>query len=114
MSSLVTATIELASREAGVIIASSHKWRQRYEGMSVADAKELKELRTENSKLKRLVAEVELKELILREIAEGKFSFRLAQLLIAELFCCSKAHLGHQNGLCAKLLDSLGQSSAGL
>ena len=50
-----------------------YKWRQRYDGMSVADAKELKELRMENSKLKRLVAEAELEKLMLKELAKGKF-----------------------------------------
>ncbi len=87
---------------------------ERYVGMSVDDAKELKELRTENSKLKRLVAEAELEKMMLREIAKGKFSARLAQQRNAELFCCSKTLLGHQNGLRAKLLGSPGQSSAGL
>jgi len=107
-------TIELACREVGASIALYYKWRQRYEGMSVDDAKELKELRTENSKLKRLVAEAELEKMMLREIAKGKFSARLAQQRNAELFCCSETLLGHQNGLRAKLLGSPGQSSAGL
>jgi transposase-like protein len=66
-------TIELACRGVGVSTASYYKWRQRYEGMSIDDAKELKELRTENSKLKRLVAEAELEKMMLREIAKGKF-----------------------------------------
>ena len=66
-------TVELACRELGVSTASYYKWRQRYEGMSVDDAKELKELRTENSKLKRLVAEAELEKMMLKEIAKGKF-----------------------------------------
>ena len=47
-------TVELACRELGVSTASYYKWRQRYDGMSVDDAKELKELRVENAKLKRL------------------------------------------------------------
>lgn len=66
-------TIELACREVGVSTASYYKWRQRDEGMSVDDAKEIRELRTENCKLKRLVAEAELKKMMLREIAKGKF-----------------------------------------
>ncbi len=48
-------TVELACREVGVSLASYYKWRQRYDGMSVDDAKELKEPRAENGKLKRLV-----------------------------------------------------------
>ena len=50
-------SVELACREVGVSIATYYKWRQRYDGMSVDDAKELKELRLENAKLKRLVAD---------------------------------------------------------
>ena len=52
-------TVELACRELGVSTATYYKWRQRYDGMSVDDAKELKELRVENAKLKRLVADSE-------------------------------------------------------
>ena len=66
-------TVELACRELGVSTASYYKWRQRYDGMSVDDAKELKELRLENAKLKRLVADSELEKLMLKEIAKGKF-----------------------------------------
>jgi transposase-like protein len=67
-------TVELACRELGVSTATYYKWRQRYDGMSVDDAKELKELRVENAKLKRLVADSELEKLMLKEIAKGKFS----------------------------------------
>ena len=67
-------TVELACRELGVSTASYYKWRQRYDGMSVDDAKELKELRVENAKLKRLVADSELEKLMLKEIAKGKCS----------------------------------------
>jgi transposase-like protein len=66
-------TVELACRELGIVVATYYKWRQRYDGMSVDDAKELKELRVENTKLKRLVAEAELEKLMLKEIAKGKF-----------------------------------------
>jgi transposase-like protein len=66
-------TVELACRELGVSTATYYKWRQRYDGMIVDDAKELKELRLENAKLKRLVADSELEKLMLKEIAKGKF-----------------------------------------
>ena len=66
-------TVELACRELGVSTATYYKWRQRYDGMSVDNAKELKELRLENAKLKRLVADSELEKLMLKEIAKGKF-----------------------------------------
>ncbi len=66
-------TVELACREVAISPSTYYKWRQRYDGMSVDDAKELKELRVENSKLKRLVAEAELDKLMLKELAKGKF-----------------------------------------
>jgi transposase-like protein len=66
-------TVELACREIAISPATYYKCRQRYDGMSVADAKELKELRVENSKLKRLVAEAELEKLMLKELTKGKF-----------------------------------------
>ena len=50
-----------------------YKWRKQYAGMSVQDAKELRSLREENAKLKRLVAVAELEKLALREIANRKF-----------------------------------------
>lgn len=66
-------TVELACREVGISSPTNYKWRQRYDGMSVDDAKELKELRAQNAKLKPLVADAELEKLMFREIAKGKF-----------------------------------------
>jgi transposase-like protein len=66
-------TVELACRKTGVSASTYYKWRQRYDGMSVDDAKEPKELRTENAKLKRLVADTELEKMMLKGIAQGKF-----------------------------------------
>ncbi len=66
-------TVELGCREIGISAPTYYKWRQRYDGMSIDDAKELKELRVENAKLKRLVADSELEKLMFKEIAKGKF-----------------------------------------
>ena len=41
--------------------------------MNLSEAKELKQLRDENDKLKRLVADKELENLVLREIAKGNW-----------------------------------------
>ena len=71
-------TVELACREIGVGAPTYYKWRQRYDGMSVDDAKKLKELRTENAKLKRLVAEAELEKMMLKEI--GRFQVDIATI----------------------------------
>ena len=50
-----------------------HRWRNQYGGMQAADVKRLKELEKENGQLKRLVADKELENLALKEIAKGNF-----------------------------------------
>ncbi|MGO8768248.1 MAG: transposase [Mycobacterium sp.] len=50
-----------------------YNWRRTYGGMDTDAAKELKELREQNGRLKRLLAEAELEKDALREVATGKF-----------------------------------------
>ena len=50
-----------------------HRWRVQYGGMKVDDAKRLKELERENTTLKQIVADKELENVALREIAKGNF-----------------------------------------
>jgi putative transposase len=50
-----------------------HRWRAQYGGMKVDDAKRLKDLERENATLKRIVADKELENVALREIAKGNF-----------------------------------------
>jgi len=50
-----------------------YNWRRAYGGMDPDAAKELKELREQNARLKRLLAEAELVKDALREVAKGKF-----------------------------------------
>lgn len=47
-------------RKYGFSDAAFYKWRARFGGMEVADAKKLRELEQENAKLKRLLAEAHL------------------------------------------------------
>jgi putative transposase len=47
-------------RKHGFSDASFYKWRARYGGMNVSEAKRLKELESENGKLKKLLAEAHL------------------------------------------------------
>jgi len=47
-------------RKGGFSDATFYKWRAKFGGMDVSDAKRLKELEGENSKLKRLLAEAHL------------------------------------------------------
>jgi len=53
--------------------ATYHRWRNQYGGMKCEEAKRLKELEMENSRLKRLLAEAELDKAMLKEIASGNF-----------------------------------------
>jgi putative transposase len=53
--------------------ATYHRWRAQYGGMKADDATRLKELQTENARLKRLLAEAELEKDALRELAKGNF-----------------------------------------
>ncbi len=48
-----------------------HRWRNQYGGMKADDAKRLKALERENAVLKRIVADKELENLALKEIAKG-------------------------------------------
>jgi putative transposase len=66
-------TGEEIAAELGVSVATLYNWRRTYGGMDTDAAKELKELREQNSRLKRLLAEAELEKDALREVAKGKF-----------------------------------------
>jgi putative transposase len=48
-------------------------WRKEYGGLQVDQARRLKELEHENAKLKRLVSELSLEKLLLKDIASGNF-----------------------------------------
>ena len=49
--------------------ATFYKWKAKYGGLEVSDAKRLKALEDENAKLKKLLAEAELDKAMLKEIA---------------------------------------------
>jgi transposase-like protein len=62
-----------ASRKIGVAEQTYYRWRKEYGGMRVEQAKRLKQLEKENSRLKKLVADVSLDNAILKEAAKGNF-----------------------------------------
>jgi putative transposase len=66
-------TTALACKEAEIPEQSYYRWRKEYGGLRVDQARRLKELESENSKLKRLVSELSLEKLILKDIASGNF-----------------------------------------
>jgi putative transposase len=53
--------------------ATYHRWRTQFGGMKADDVKRLKELETENQKLKRIVADQVLEVAALKEIARGNW-----------------------------------------
>ena len=57
----------------GVADQTYYRWRKAYGGMKVDQAKRLKGLETENTRLKRAVADLTVDKLILKEVAEGKY-----------------------------------------
>ena len=64
-------TTTQACKEAEITEQSYYRWRKEYGGLQVDQAKRLKDLELENSKLKRLVAELSLDKLVLKDIAAG-------------------------------------------
>jgi putative transposase len=60
-------------REHGISSATFYKWRAKYGGMDVPMMARLKELETENSRLKKMYAEERLKAEILKEAIEKKW-----------------------------------------
>jgi putative transposase len=59
-------------RKLGVSQASFYTWKKQYAGMGVQELRELRQLRDENSRLKRLVADLSLDRQILQEIVSKK------------------------------------------
>ena len=64
-------TIPEACKELEVAPATYYQWQKKYRGMDIAQAKQLKNLEKENSRLKMLVADLTLDNRILQEVAEG-------------------------------------------
>ena len=62
-----------ASRKIGVTEQTYYRWRKEYGGIRVEQARKLKDLEKENTRLKKLVADLSLDNAILKEAAEGNF-----------------------------------------
>ncbi len=64
-------TTKEASRHLGISEQTYYKWRKEYGGMRINQAKRFKELEKENSRLKKLVADISLDNAILKDVAQG-------------------------------------------
>jgi putative transposase len=60
-------------RQHGISEQSYYRWKKIYGGMEPSEARELKQLRDENTKLKRLVADLSLDKAMLQDVVQKKF-----------------------------------------
>ena len=60
-----------ACKEAEITMQTFYRWRKEYGGLKLEQAKRLKDLEKENSRLKRLVAELSLEKQVLKDVASG-------------------------------------------
>ena len=65
--------VEQVCRKLGISDVTYYRWRKEYSGMKVEQAKRLKQLEQENSRLKKLVADLSLDNSILKEVTKGNF-----------------------------------------
>jgi transposase-like protein len=67
------ATLSTILKKIGVSDVTYYRWRREYGGMRVDQAHRLKHLEQENTRLKKLVAELSLDNEILKETSRGNF-----------------------------------------
>ncbi len=67
------ASVPDLSRRHGIVENTIYRWKSKYGGMEVSEAKRLRVPESENAKLKKLLAEAELDKAALKEIVEGKW-----------------------------------------
>ncbi len=60
-------------RQVGISEQTFYRWKKVYGGMPPREARELKQLREENGKLKRLVADLSLDKVMLQDVVQKKF-----------------------------------------
>jgi putative transposase len=65
--------VEELCRQHGVSQQSFYRWKKVYGGMLPGEARELKQLRDENTKLKHLVADLSLDKVMLQDVLQKKF-----------------------------------------
>jgi len=67
------ASVKELTRRHGISEQSFYRWKAKYGGMDASDARRLKELETENAKLKRLLAEAHLDNAALKDVLSRKW-----------------------------------------
>ena len=62
-----------AISQIGIVEQTHYRWRKQYGGMGIDQLKELKRLQKDNAQLRRVVSDLTLDKLILKEAARGNF-----------------------------------------
>ena len=60
-------------RQVGIAEQTFYRWKKVYGGMLPSEARELKQLREENARLKRVVADLTLDKVMLQDVVQNKF-----------------------------------------
>ena len=64
-------SLALACKEAEISEQSSYRWRKEYGGLQIDQARRMKDLERENTRLRRLVADLSLEKQVLADVASG-------------------------------------------
>jgi putative transposase len=67
------ASVPDLSRRHGIAENTIYRWKSKFGGMELSEAKRLRELQQENLRLKKLLAEAELDKAALKELVQGKW-----------------------------------------
>jgi hypothetical protein len=66
-------TLLESCKQAGISDKSYYRWRRIYGGLKVDQARKFKEIEAENARLRKLVAELSLRESMLKEVVKGNY-----------------------------------------
>jgi len=66
-------TVGQVCRELAISEQTYYRWRKQYGGLKISQAKRLKDMKRENTRLKKAVADLTLDKVILQEALEGKY-----------------------------------------
>ena len=66
-------TVGQISRQLSISEQTYYRWRKQYGGMKISQAKRMKDMERENTRLKKAVAELMLDKVILKEALEGNY-----------------------------------------
>ena len=67
------APVQEVIRKIGITEQTFYRWKQKYAGMLPSDMKRLRQLEEENTKLKKLVADLSLDKIMLQDVLSKKF-----------------------------------------